>query len=357
MLGGRVSGVVESVAQLAAAEGWPVEVVHPAQTVARRPPRTVGADHPAFERLLTWEHPPAFRALIPGARIAGADPLVFTRDRRALLESTFDRYQLDRHEAMRRRLGPTRRRRGRHLALVGPWSHNHYHWFLDLLPRLALLPVAEEPDAPVVVPASVSALQRRSLELAGIDAGRLVRAPGPLRGLRPELLVDELWFPSMTGRSTGNPPAWVVDWLRDRLAPDAPTGRCRRRLYVSRADAGSRRVADEERVAALLSEHGFERILPGALPLEEQLARFAEAEAVVGAHGAGLVGLFAARDATVIELFSPEYVNGCYYAMSDAAGHDYWYLVGAPATGGDVVVDLDALERTLAAAGLAAGAG
>ncbi len=57
----------------------------------------------------------------------------------------------------------------------------------------------------------------------------------------------------------------------------------------------------------------------------------------------------------LLGLFSPEYVNGCYYALCDAAGHDYWYLVGEPAPGGDVAVDLDALRRTLEAAGLAGG--
>lgn len=352
MLGGRVTGVVDSVADLAAAEGWPFEMLRPGATVQRRPPRTLGPAHPAFERLARWEHPPAFRALLRRARIAGADPLVLTSDRRALLESSFDREQLERNEALHRRLGPTRRRRGRHLALVGPWSHNHFHWFLDLLPRLALLPLDEEPDAPVVIPASTSALQRESLARAGVAPERLVPLPHPVRGLLPELLVDELWFPSLTGRTTGNPPSWVVDWLRERLAPEARGGRGTR-LYVSRADASARRVVDEPAVVELLRERGFEPILPGTLPLGEQLARFAAAEAVVGAHGAGLVGLFAARDATVVELFEPGYVNGCFYSLSDAAGHDYWYVLGRPAGGDDVSVDLDVLRRTLDAAGLA----
>jgi hypothetical protein len=348
---GRVSGIVESVVSSAAAEGWPCEVLRPEQTVERRPPQTVGTAHPAFDRLLTWTHPPVFRALIAGARIAGLDPLVLTGDRRALVESTFDREQLDRNPVMARRLGPTRRRRGRHLALVGPWSHNHFHWFLDLLPRLALLPLDDEPQTPVVVPATISALQRESLERCGIAPGRLVAAPAPRFGLTPELSTDELWFPSLTGRTTGNPPSWVVDWLRERLAPIGRAGRATR-LYVSRADAALRRVVNEPEVEAELRRRGFETILPGTLSLAEQLERFAGAEAVVGAHGAGLVGTFAAHDATIVELFEPSYVNGCFYALADAAGHDYWYLLGADAGEGDIAVDLTSLRRTLDAARL-----
>jgi hypothetical protein len=348
---GRVSGVVESVVASAAREGWSCEVLRPEQTVDRRPPQTVGATHPAFDRLITWTHPPVFRALIQDARVAGLDPLVLTADRRALIESSFDREQLDRNPVMARRLGPTRRRRGRHLALVGPWSHNHFHWFLDLLPRLALLPLEKEPGAPVVVPATVSALQRESLERCGVAADRLVPVPAPRLGLTPDLRLDELWFPSLTGRTTGNPPGWVVDWLREHLAPYGRSGRPTR-LYVSRADAAGRRVANEPEVEAELRRRGFETILPGTLSLAEQLARFADAEAIVGAHGAGLVGMFAARDATIVELFEPGYVNGCFYALADAAGHDYWYLLGAAAGEGDIVVDLTSLRRTLDAARL-----
>jgi hypothetical protein len=349
----RVSGIVDSIVALAAAEGWPCEVLRPEQTVDRKPPQTVGTAHPAFDRLRTWTHPAVFRALIADARVAGLDPLVLTRDRRALLESTFDREQLERNPVMARRLGPTRRRRGRHLALVGPWSHNHFHWFLDLLPRLALLPLDDEPEAPVVVPATISALQRESLQRCGIPSNRLVPMPAPRFGFTPEVRTDELWFPSLTGRTTGNPPSWVVHWLRERLAPisRAVSGR---RLYVSRADAALRRVVNEPEVEAELRRRGFETILPGTLSLAEQMERFACAQAVVGAHGAGLVGTFAARDATIVELFEPGYVNGCFYALAEAAGHDYWYLLGADAGDGDITVDLARLRDTLDAAGLAA---
>lgn len=64
------------------------------------------------------------------------------------------------------------------------------------------------------------------------------------------------------------------------------------------------------------------------MPLAEQLRAFAQAEAVVAAHGAGLVGLLACAPATVVvELFPERYVNGCYYTLADALELDYRCVV------------------------------
>ena len=57
---------------------------------------------------------------------------------------------------------------------------------------------------------------------------------------------------------------------------------------------------------------------------------FAEAECIVGPHGAGLTNLaFAAPGAAVVELFARDYVNECFWALaSTVEGLRYRYLVG-----------------------------
>ena len=57
---------------------------------------------------------------------------------------------------------------------------------------------------------------------------------------------------------------------------------------------------------------------------------FAEAEYIVGPHGAGLTNLaFAAPGAAVVELFARDYVNECFWALaSTVEGLRYRYLVG-----------------------------
>ncbi len=343
----RITGVVESVEAYVRDElGEPsrFEALRPPEAIERPRAPTVGVPHPLFEdKLLRHVHPAVFRARLPGAQVAGAEPLALTRDRRALLESTYDREQLDANPVVRRRLHRARHARGPHMLLHNQWGATHFHWFLDTLPRLTLLPLDDEPDAPVIVPAGLSAGGREALRRAGVPDERTV----PFDGTRLE--VDELVLPSFVG-STGNPPAWAVQWLRDRLAP--PRAAAHRRIYISRADASWRRVANEADVVAALRERGFESVLLGKLPLDEQLAAFAEAEVVVAPHGAGLVSLYAARDAKVVELFGDSYVNGCYYALSSALGLDYSYLVGPTRGPWDLQVDLAALGRALDAAGV-----
>jgi capsular polysaccharide biosynthesis protein len=138
-----------------------------------------------------------------------------------------------------------------------------------------------------------------------------------------------------------------VEWLREMLAPASEASR---RLYVSRADAPSRRVENEGEVRTMLEQHGFEVVEGSGMPFAEQMRVFSEADVILGAHGAGLVNSFAARDATIIEIMEPGYLNGCYYALADAAGHDYWFLMAESSGASDLHVDVRRLEATLEAA-------
>jgi hypothetical protein len=342
-VGPRIAGVAEHVEEVAIPGTF--EVVREGTLIERRPPQTDGQDEPpVFERLRRHQHPRVFRARLSEARVAGVEPLVLTADCQAVLASTFDREQLEANPVMHGRLPRARRQRGVHAVLTNQWARNHFHWLLDTLPRAALLPLDELRHEPVIVPAGLSPDQVGSLERVGLDRSRLMAFDGG------HLQVSELVFPSLVG-GTGNPPRWALEWLRERLVPSPrQTGR---RLYISRADAAWRRVANEAELVAALERRGFERIIPGSLPMLEQLRTFAEADVIVGPHGAGLVNLLGARPgARVIELFDERYVNGCYYALADALELSYWYLVVPGSGRTDLRVDVAALERTLAAAGL-----
>ena len=61
---------------------------------------------------------------------------------------------------------------------------------------------------------------------------------------------------------------------------------------------------------------------PAAISFAEQRAAFATAGVIVGPHGAGLANMIMSHDATVVELFSPAYVNGSCYTLAEALGHD-----------------------------------
>jgi Glycosyltransferase 61 len=312
------------------------------QRFTGRPGRTLGEEHELLTGTRRRVDGPAWRVSLPAGRVAGAEPLVLTRDGRALCESGFDESQVLAHPLIGERLPRAQHVRGRLLILTGPWWTSWFHWLLDLLPRAALLPLDDGQDE-VLVPARLNRAQEESLELAGVPQER--RRPYSGR----HIAADELVFPSIP--ATGNPPRWALHWLRERLAP-VPR-RHDRRLYVSRADTDTRRVVNEPELTALLRERGFETLIASDLGLRRQLEAFAEAEVVLAPHGGGLANLCATTSATVIELHrDDEMVRRCFFNQANSQRLDYWYLLCAPAGRADMQVDLQLLERTMDAVGV-----
>jgi capsular polysaccharide biosynthesis protein len=208
-------------------------------------------------------------------------------------------------------------------VLMTRGSENYYHFLTDVLPRLELLRRAGAgPDAYLVD--RTTRFQRDLLDHLGLTADRCLGT-----AKYPHLRAEELVVPSLPDDDLSTPP-WIVPWLRSQFLPDrvrAP----HRRLYVGRgAKKHTRRVENEAELLAALDPLGFEAIDPGALSPAEQVRAFAEAECIVGPHGAGLTNLaFAPRGAAVVELFAPDYVNECFWALATSVeGLRYRYLVG-----------------------------
>ena len=122
-----------------------------------------------------------------------------------------------------------------------------------------------------------------------------------------------------------------------------------RLLYVTRRDARSRRIVNEEQIVKLLRRLGFEIVCPGELSFSEQIRLFAQARVIIGPHGAGLTNtVFAPQNATLIELFPENYINinGCYWALANICSQTYAFLTGT-SEGTDFHIDVDKLERLL----------
>jgi hypothetical protein len=343
----RCSGTIESIVDYLADDiGEPgrTEVLRPIETVRRRPPRHVdGLLHEAFAPFREVVHPAVYRATIPGARVLRDSWLTLSRDRRLFVESARgERAFIERECKVGARLPRARAKRARFISLVSIWAPNHYHWLVEALPRLALVGPETLEHVPVLVPPQLSENALLALRALGVRAEAIVPVEAP------HIQVDELVFPSLAGRS-GDVNPTSVRWLRERLAPAA--GSDRRKLYVSRVDAPSRPVVNEEAVRELMRARGFDVVVMGDLTLAEQLQMYADASCVIAPHGAALAGLVAARDAVVIELFGAHYVNPCYYTLCEALDLEYWYLIGQPQRGDGVLVDIDALRRTMSAVG------
>jgi len=241
-------------------------------------------------------------------------------------------------------------------------SHPNFgHWLLNHLARLALAESAPALEGvPLVVGDNITARQLECLELMGYGETRLLR-------LRKGRLArfDRLWAPMMPLCGIDGTLHWapaIVDFLRQRLGvrDDAPPG-ARRRLYLTRRGARWRRVLNEDTLSATLADRGFETVDPGTLTIRQQRELAANAEAIVGAFGAGMnLLLFAPRDATVVEL-KPAARNNMNInpALARRIGQRYGEIIGTtptlagdlPAHDQDFVVEAARLMEVLDALG------
>lgn len=236
------------------------------------------------------------------------------------------------------------------------WCTNHFHWFMDVLPRVGILSecgILPDPALRYAIPASVSATHREALRYLGIPEEQLLRM-GPSERLQ----VEHLILPSLPERR-GNPPAWACRFLRERLLPFAshiPRGP--QRIYVERL--GKRRVLNQSAVDAVLSAHGLTKVHPEDYTLMQQIALFRDADLIVGPHGAGMATtVFASPGAQVVEIFSPNYVNVCNAAIASRLNLQYAYVLGKgkrPPAGvdpfrvfDDITADVRELDQLLSA--------
>jgi capsular polysaccharide biosynthesis protein len=221
---------------------------------------------------------------------------------------------------------------GEYIHFGALWGTEYYHWILDILPRLSVVGRFDRlRGLPLIVSPDITQAQRESLAMLGIGRDSIIEFHGD------HWQVEHLYFPSLPG-ACGNPTSVSARWIRERFS--SPLASSRRRLYVSRRDAMSRRIVNERDLVKELAPYGFEAVTLTGIPFVDQVRLFSGAEMIVGPHGAGLTNtVFAQPGATIIEVFSPSYINGCYWALANVCGHRYGFTVGAQ-RGEDIEVDL-----------------
>jgi capsular polysaccharide biosynthesis protein len=235
---------------------------------------------------------------------------------------------------------------GTALALVDDvFGLNYCHWICDWLSRLApFRDVLGRDDFFVLTSPITTDWQRRTLELCGVASERVAMRPWQAVRAR-ELItlsdISEIHHPMQKGA------VWAMSFLRDRLlapvAAKAEIGQCAaaRKIYVSRGDAGGRRVLNEDALMALLGRHGYEKVAPGELDFDAQAALFAEASHIIGLHGAGLTNIiFAPSHCRVIEILPRSYGTPAFCVLAGARGMPYYtYVEGAVTASTDSQAD------------------
>jgi Glycosyltransferase 61 len=340
-----------------AASGGRMWVARPEERLDRAVPAGEPARHPTFAAQASEEIPRVAVGELPGGRVLGPHRAVIDGSG-ALVEELspyFGTAGWREHPIFWHPfVGEPLEVAGSLGVLATRGDQSNYHFLLDVLPRLALL---DTPRGPVperwYVPRQRT-FQREILELAGFPSGAEVIDSDRETHVRAESLLA----PGLPDAHLRTPP-WTVDFVRERLRPPDLERVPGRRIYVTRGrERHNRIVTNEEEVVEMLGARGFTVVDPGGLPMREQIRTFAEAEWIVAPHGAALANLaFASPGASVIELFAPSYVQGCYWKLADCVqGLGYRYLLGlgpGPRSGrmsavmSDITISLDALTRAL----------
>ncbi|MGA2764956.1 MAG: glycosyltransferase family 61 protein, partial [Spirochaetia bacterium] len=234
------------------------------------------------------------------------------------------------------------------LLVTDEFSNGFFHWVCDVLPRLEALNPAEAHSRTIVVPA-MAALPyvKPSLEPYGFPETCL-------SGWNERIHCHDLM--SITPAApTGNYRPSLMHALRRRFRDYFGYGPPERRLYVSRARALRRKVANEEETFAVLCRHGFERVFMEEMTFAEQVRLVGSAKVLVGNHGAGLANIaWMSPGTTVLELrLRGDGLNNCYFSLASSQGVRYRYLACAvagqhpdPHTA-DLLVDPAALDKEI----------
>jgi len=223
--------------------------------------------------------------------------------------------------------------------LIPRYPDNYYHWMVETVPKIRYLRAFEAKQEPVtlLIPDDAPPFVDETLDLLGWPDSRVKRAE------HKSYRVSELVVPSFPDRRPAD-----FGWLREEIlesAPDHVSG-SGNNVYVSRANGIERRVVNEDEVMDALSEFGFERYLLEERSLAENARLFADADVIVGPHGAGLTDIVFAGNATLVELFGDK-VKQPYKLLSGAAGVNYETIYCDPKSA-DIVVDVKELQKQVA---------
>lgn len=219
-----------------------------------------------------------------------------------------------------------RRLEGEWLFVTDRWSGNYYHWMCEVLARLERLG-SRHPAGRLLLPAG---LLRLSYVRQSLEAWPDFETEPFTTSLSVErLLVASHVAPG--GQQDRDLTMRVVRRLERHFGLDGqPRGD--RRVFVSRARAQKRRLANELALAPVLSRHGFETVVLEELDLRDQIALLRATRVLAGAHGAGFTNMmFMAPGGTVIELRQRAGPPDSFVNLARTCGHHHFALDCEPA--------------------------
>lgn len=226
-----------------------------------------------------------------------------------------------------------------------------YAWMFEGVARLwGLEQRASAADLPLVVPDSLDGDRLALLQGLGVGDERLLRLSED-RMLR----CRELWLSTLPVLGEWASPMAVQYLRRKFLVMLGESSQRARRVYLSRRDCGTRRLANEDELLPPIERHGFEVVHRESLSLLELLTVFSEAEAILAPDDDTLACLVVApQGARVGAIASKGIYRPRAYCVSAQIGHAFTYLQAEPVFGShsahaecDVILPAESLREWL----------
>ena len=340
----------------------------PSIALVDEPPLVI--DHPVsgrFTRHYNRNTNEAFVAAIPGGRIFGEYTNILLTPDNYLLSDVSREFGAEggRRPAdfsvfhQRMRMPPKKKIAGKAAVISTCGSNNFHHWNFDILPRLWLLKKAgllEQMDH-LVIHYRELPFQLAGLDLLGIDRRRIINS-------RDEgsfyLEPDILYIPSLP-EDLGTISPWVADFLRDTFLPgEPPPAGMPDKLFISRRNAPSRRIVNEQEVMKEILARGYVEFIPEDHTMQETAGYFAAAGSLVSVHGSGFSNLpFVSPGARVLDIMAPYHQDPYYWMICNCRKARYVALFSEGAhppddfdlvkhkVDDDLVINMEKLKKAL----------
>lgn len=301
------------------------------EIVERRLPESPEPEiHWRFKKKIFYSYPETWLAELPESYIIGRFGHILTSEWILLTDASYHlgSQNPSKHPLLKQHVTIPKKQRleGLSTVLTGPSSRGYFHWLTDSLPRLQLVEQAgysiQDIDHIIIPPGNLPAVAQ-SLDMLGIKTSHRIVATK-----RASIHAERLILPSMPGKS-GNPSPEARHYLREKFLnnENASQNPFPKRIYISRKK--TRRIRNEAELLPILQKHGIETVVPENLSFSDQISLFAGAKLVIAPHGAALTNLlFCSPGTFVLEFFSPNYVNTCYWSISNIGNLRYSYILG-----------------------------
>lgn len=300
----------------------------PDEPVFNPPPARTDGYNPLIHLVVPF-NPPLFVAHIPNVRVFGMAGDVVTEQEILLTDISFrtpTRMWLERAEhplLEQKSLTPLLKRKGAHALLTCLFADtNYFHWMFNALPRLGCLERAGIPfdELHFLVNRLHFAVQHEMLRALDIPQDRIIEMTAS-----SAFQVESVWVvPALI--TSGHRRRWLCDWLRAHFLRAPQTINPTRRLFLSRADARWRRLANEDAVMEMLAPLGFERVVIGERSIFEQAALFSQAQVVLGPHSTAFGNLVFCQPGTrVVDFMPASRIKTYMYELSACMRLEYYY--------------------------------